>query len=70
MKVQFHSFLTSVLNGGVINFTIRLLYPREITPLLADRRLGWLQRGICTFRRREKYFSLLGFKPQIVQPID
>jgi hypothetical protein len=62
MNLQFHSFLTSVLNGGVVNITTRLLYPKGSTPLLTDRRLDWLQKEIWTFWRSENSFFPTGIQ--------
>jgi hypothetical protein len=69
MKVQFHLFLTSVLNGGVVN-----VRPGCITPGKVPRYLltgGWVgsRGGSGRFGGEKNLFFLLGFKPKIVQPI-
>jgi hypothetical protein len=44
VEVYSHTFLTSALEGGVVNFTPRPLYPQEKTPRYPfDRRLRGTQ---------------------------
>jgi hypothetical protein len=47
VEVETHAFLTSALDDGVVNFTLRPLYPRCKSPLFTfDRGLTCLIAGL------------------------
>jgi hypothetical protein len=63
-------FLASALDlGECSNFTPRLLYQLEGTPVPLNRRLGGPQSRSGRFWRREDRFPLPGFEPRTVQPV-
>jgi len=60
-ELYHHSFSNSVL-GGVVNFTPRPLYHREITLVYIEQKSGWTPGSIWTLRRREKSLTTIGFR--------
>jgi len=41
----------------------------ERTLIATERQAGWAQESVWMFGEREKSLSLLGFEPQIAQPV-
>ena len=60
-EVDIHSFSNSAL-GGMVNFTPRPLYHREITLVYTEQEDGWTPGSVWTLRRREKSLAPIGFR--------
>jgi len=57
----------------VVRFVLHLLYPQERSPVLSEYVVGWVPLGpihdLDILDKDKNILTLLGFVPQIIQPL-